>query len=88
MTSFKKFRNNFLCLDCGKDTFRNEYYMLRNPVWKKANPKIKGMLCIKCVEKRLGRKLTKKDFADVPLNRAKSFMNIPRSALLKNRLGL
>ena len=49
----------FACMDCKKDTW-DEYYMLYSSVWKRANPKVKGKLCIKCVEKRLGRKLTKK----------------------------
>ncbi len=68
-------------MDCKKDTW-NEYYMLYSRVWKKANPKMKGKLCISCVEARLGRKLTKKDFTILLVNTEK----ITRSARLKDRL--
>jgi len=68
-------------MDCGKDTW-NEYYMLYSRVWKKANPKIEGKLCIDCVETRLGRKLTKKDFTKGLVNTEKT----QRTAKLKNRL--
>jgi hypothetical protein len=51
----------------GKYTARigtdSEVYTLRNAVWKKTRMKPwGGCLCIGCVEKRLGRKLTPKDF--------------------------
>lgn len=60
----------FLCMDCGSDTsITDEYYMLKDFVWLKANPKSRGMLCLSCVEKRLGRPITRKDFKlDVPVN--------------------
>lgn len=72
----------FFCISCGMDTW-DEYYMLHLRIWKKVNPKIKGMLCIKCVESRLGRKLCKKDFRKVILNTDK---DIKRTPILKNRL--
>lgn len=72
---------NFICMDCGMDTW-DEYYMLYSKVWKKVNPKIKGMLCILCVEKRLERKLNKNDFTKVEGNTDDS----KRTAILKNRL--
>ncbi len=71
----------YLCTDCKKDTW-NEYYMLYSRVWKKANPKGKGMLCIRCVENRLGRKLNKKDFTKLPINTVET----KRSLKLRNRL--
>jgi hypothetical protein len=74
---------NFLCIDCKKDTW-NEYYMLYSRVWKRANPSAKGMLCIRCVEKRLKRKLTPKDFTKFPINT----LETKRTAILRNRLGL
>lgn len=59
---------SFLCIDCHADTSKiNEYYMLKNWLWKK----IRGgrhMLCLNCVENRLGRRLTSRDFTDCPLN--------------------
>ncbi len=58
--------------------------MVRSNIWKKANPKIKGMLCIDCLETRLGRKLTKSDFTKAPINTGKEV----RTAKLRNRLAL
>jgi hypothetical protein len=52
-----------------RDTFQDEYYILRDEVWLSANPKREGMLCIGCVETRIGRRLTPEDFTDVPINR-------------------
>lgn len=56
----------FDCVDCGVDT-HNEYYMVRHHLWKYAGD-INGMLCIGCLEDRLGRTLTFKDFLECPLN--------------------
>jgi Protein of unknown function (DUF3085) len=59
----------FFCLDCDSDTFLSqEYYMLKDRLWKQIHPKIEGMLCLKCAERRLGRALTGQDFKRVPLN--------------------
>ena len=57
------------CLDCGKNTFKTEeYYMIHNCLWRQANPKMRGMLCLNCLEKRLGRELRPVDFTDAPIN--------------------
>lgn len=65
MTEF----DGFECLDCGVDTsLIHEYYMVKNRVWLKAHPADDGMLCIACLETRLGRVLTHKDFTDAPIN--------------------
>ena len=70
----------FKCLDCGRDTAQmSEYYMVHNRIWKRYGVK-HGMLCIGCLERRMGRKLTKLDFTDAPTNRCK------HSARLFNRL--
>ena len=62
-------KNSFLCLDCKKDTCElDEYYMLKDNIWREANPRIKGMLCLDCVERRLKRKLHKKDFLPFQMN--------------------
>lgn len=59
----------FNCLDCGVNTAdAHEYYMVKNKVWRKVHPKDDGMLCISCLEARLGRVLTHKDFTDAPVN--------------------
>lgn len=51
------------CLDC--HTFclwRPNYYMVLDVVWAQANPGIKRMLCLSCLEARLGRDLVRGDF--------------------------
>ena len=57
---------NWLCLDCGKNTFENneDYYFLRNRLWRSlvAREQRHGMLCRACVERRLGRPLATEDF--------------------------
>ena len=41
----------------------SEIYMVRSAIWKKAGMKpFGGCLCIGCLEKRLGRKLKRRDF--------------------------
>ncbi len=73
----------FYCLDCDVDTFINdEIYMVNNDVWLEANPKKVGMLCIGCLEKRLGRPLTKSDFTDCRDNTVAK----PRSSRLRDRM--
>ena len=62
------------CIDCGEETtFRvdraDEYYMVRDALWKKAHPQQKGKLCIGCLEHTLGRRLRPRDFTDAPINR-------------------
>ena len=59
----------FLCLDCGKDTYRSqEYYMLLYKIWRSIHPAIDGMLCLDCAERRLGRGLTRHDFSGARVN--------------------
>ena len=70
---------NFICIDCSVMTMGYEYYMVTDKVWLKANPKEKGMLCIGCLEERLGRKLKNKDFTKCLLN-----MNIALGADYSN----
>ena len=67
--SYEEEMENFICLDCGVNTDEiGEYYMLTNEVWKEAVPDLVGMLCINCVELRLGRQLWPEDFMDSPIN--------------------
>ena len=76
----------FKCYDCGECTqCEAEYYMLKDEVWYSAmtarsKPSI---LCVGCVESRLGRLLTKDDFSAVPLNEMPFW---PRSEKLSARL--
>lgn len=70
---------NFICLDCGINTADiGEYYMLTSAVWQEAAPDegdLGGMLCVNCVELRLGRQLWPEDFMDAPLNYMHSIMS-------------
>lgn len=70
---FGWWRAGFLCVDCGYDTLHREYYMVHKRVWLAAGFKHDhtqgdGMCCIRCLERRLGRKLVKRDFPDYPIN--------------------
>ena len=63
----------FDCVECKVNTLRapkgiGEYYMVKHFVWALTNGG-KGMLCIGCVEKQIGRELTPNDFLDCPLNK-------------------
>ena len=68
------------CLDCHVETSfterqkNDEWYMIHNHLWLKGNPRGAGKLCIGCLEKRLGRRLTPRDFADCSLT------NFPRGS--------
>ena len=59
----------FFCADCDVDTYINQqYYVLHDELWEQVAPRVDSMLCLNCVEIRLGRLLNKGDFASVPLN--------------------
>lgn len=63
-------RRKFLCMDCDVDTGKiGEHYMLIDATWNQIHDSNKGMLCIGCVETRLGRPLTKSDFNDSHVNK-------------------
>ncbi len=59
--------SGFKCIDCRRPTHR-EYYMVRDEAWLAAHPSRDGMLCIGCLEGRLGRELLPGDFVDAPVN--------------------
>jgi hypothetical protein len=58
------------CTDCGIHTSRRgEVYIVRDDVWERAwrdrrRCPLQEILCIGCLEKRIGRTLTKHDFDD------------------------
>lgn len=59
----------FDCIDCSVSTFQSEYYMVHNHLWHRAGMGANdGMLCILCLESRLGRLLTEHDFTPAPVN--------------------
>jgi hypothetical protein len=69
------------CQDCDVDTVEvGEYYMVHDGVWP-IDPQ-GGVLCIRCLEGRIGRRLVPEDFLDCPLNSS------CRSERLASRLGL
>jgi hypothetical protein len=62
--------SNWLCLDCSKDTsVSDEYYAIHNYLWRRAVDRSQrhGMLCLLCLERRLGRSLRLQDFK-LPVN--------------------
>lgn len=70
------------CLDCEVHTGAiGEYYMVTNELWETYVSE-RGMLCIRCLEDRIMRRLLPTDFTDVPLNRNPLF----RSERLRDRL--
>src|ERR1700733_13312125 len=72
----------YQCKDCKRCTvLLREYYMVLDEVWAMAFGGC-AMLCIGCLEHRLGRTLTKQDFQDFPIN----CCVFPQSDRLRNRL--
>lgn len=64
-----KSRRKFLCVGCSVDTGRiNEFYFIKTEIWLSVMPSTKGMLCIGCLEGRLGRRLQKDDFTNAFIN--------------------
>ena len=62
--------DNFDCVDCGVDTLY-EYYMIHDDLWNRVagmQMQPDGMLCVGCLEARIGRRLVQHDFKDVPIN--------------------
>lgn len=76
----------FHCVDCDVLTASSgcsEYYMVQHELWSVYGVRY-GMLCIGCLERRMGRELTSADFLDCPLNRVEYQ---PKSLRLMRRLG-
>lgn len=61
---FYKF-HTLICEDCEKEDF--DYFMVQNEIWEKFGNG-EGLLCMSCLEKRMGRKLKAEDFTDCVLN--------------------
>lgn len=72
------------CLDCGYHTSLEHYYV-RDDVWYgDAGMPESGMLCIGCLEARIGRVLTPADFPPVHVNDYRIHAMTDR---LRSRLG-
>ena len=75
-----KLARGFKCADCLTNTSRiGEYFMVTKEIWSLAwsgwrRPRDgvrrgrQSMLCIRCLERRIGRTLTHADFTDAPVN--------------------
>lgn len=81
----EELKRGFQCVDCATNTLDgDEYYMVHDHVWEGEAKMDKGMLCIGCLEVRIGRALTPADFIDAPVN----YIPQRRSARLQDRLGM
>jgi hypothetical protein len=58
----------WMCCDCACFV-DDEYYMVRNSLWKR-HAEDASMLCVGCLENRMGRRLRPADFTDCALNQA------------------
>lgn len=54
------------CTDCGEDT-KTEYYMVHDNLWE-LYAKDAFLLCVGCLEGRMGRALWSGDFTHWPVN--------------------
>ena len=63
--------DNWICKDCKKDCFIDDkdYYMIQNELWNKHGVG-EGMLCMDCIEERIGHPLTKEDILSCILTRS------------------
>ena len=67
-----KSRAKFICLDCPVDTGKiHEHYFIQTDTWMSVVGSKIGMLCVACLENRLGRQLNRADFPDVTINNPK-----------------
>jgi hypothetical protein len=78
-------RDDPYCVRCDVDTiWIDEPYMVHDEVWAATGlGELDGKLCIECLEKLLGRRLTPADFNEAPCNWDDE---TPRSARLRSRL--
>lgn len=77
-------RMKWRCLDCRVDTGKaHEHYFVSTSIWLTVVGSNKGMLCVGCLEGRLGRKLVKADFTSAHINNPRLY---PMSDRLRNRL--
>ena len=54
-----------ICKDCGTEIFVYvNMVMLKDNLWKEICDKEGDYICDHCIEERMGRKITKKDFKD------------------------
>lgn len=69
---------DFTCKDCGENTAAiNEYYMVLRRLWNFYAPGVR-MLCVGCLEKRMGRELQPGDFHPCRVNEHNRVHGSPR----------
>jgi hypothetical protein len=74
---------DFECFGCGVNTLEiDERYMVHNDLWRTYG--VEGMLCIGCLEARIGRRLTPADFTNCGGNNRDD--RWPKSERLADRL--
>lgn len=56
---------SYNCRDCGSSA---QSYMVNDEVWKEAGLLKSSNCCLRCLEIRLGRKLSKSDLINAPIN--------------------
>jgi len=77
-------RRKWFCRDCRVDTGKiREHYFLKPEVWAATGLGAVGMLCIGCVESRIGRTLRNLDFTGAWINNPR---NGEKSSRLLDRL--
>lgn len=66
-------RSTCPCADCATPTAPidgpSEWYAVSDTVWESAGATPDAILCIGCLEDRLGRRLSRQDFPEALLNR-------------------
>lgn len=65
----------WMCHDCACFV-DDEYYMVRNSLWKRYGEG-EDMLCVGCLEGRMGRQLKPSDFTQCELNQAALGKSVP-----------
>lgn len=77
---------DYVCGDCDYNThLGQEYYVVQDHIWE-LHGNGDGLLCIGCLERRLGRQLTAADFKDISLNNGKYREKFGASPRLADRL--
>ena len=78
-----KSKRKWDCVDCSQDT-KLEHFFAKNTVWfDEAKMPETGMLCVGCLEARIGRTLCANDFTDAHINDPRRYSKTVR---LVNRL--
>lgn len=74
---------HWLCVDCSTHTGAiGEYYMVTDALWARHGVQ-RGMLCLMCLESRVGRRLVPSDFPWLPVN---SHEMLPKSDFARSRM--